>query len=167
MREQEADYDEYLRSLQRSSFDEEEEDEDDEDEDDEDDENEDDEDEDDEDEDDEDEDDEDEDESTTSEMPTDTRGDAIVLSSDDTSQTLQPEQKGSDRAVEFDEETAWKRQAARDDAEEICAGQSGGELKRAPIEHEERETPDRSKERRTERRILQSKSPWNQRLNGR
>jgi hypothetical protein len=137
MREQEADYDEYLRSLQRSSSDEEEEDEDDEDEDDEDDENEDDED---EDEDDEDEDDEDEDESTTSEMPTDTRGDAIVLSSDDTSQTLQPEQKGSDRAVEFDEETAWKRQAARDDAEEICAGQSGGELKRAPIEHEERDS---------------------------
>jgi hypothetical protein len=128
MREQETDYEDYLRSLQHSSSDEEE-DEDDEDEDDEDDDDE-----------DEDDEDEDEDESTTSDMPTDTRADTIVLSSDDSTPKLQPEQQGSDRATDFDEETARKRQAARDDAEEVCAGQSGGELKRAPIEHEERDS---------------------------
>jgi hypothetical protein len=75
MREQEADYDDYLRSLQHSSSDEDE---------------------------DEGEGEDDDEESITSEMPTDTRGDAIVLSSDDSTQKLQPEQKGSDRAAEFD-----------------------------------------------------------------
>jgi hypothetical protein len=104
MSAQEADYDNYLQSLQHSSSDE------------------------------------DDDESTLSDMPTDTHGDTIVFSSDDTPQTSQPEQKSSDRAAGFHEETARKRQATRDDAEEVCAGQSDSELKRAPIEHEENDT---------------------------
>jgi hypothetical protein len=139
MREQEADYDEYLRSLQHSSSDE----------------------------DDEDDEDEDEDESTASEMPTDARGDTVVLSSDDTSQTLQPEQKGSDRAAEFDEETARKRQAARDaarerlfandNAEEVHAGQSGGELKRAPTGPEENDTRQEQVEKNGEKEVAVEK----------
>jgi hypothetical protein len=78
--------------------------------------------------------------SNSSRMPTGTHADAIVLSSDDTSPTLQPEQPGSDCAAQFDEETARKRQAARDDAEEVCSGQSDGELKRVPTGHEENDT---------------------------
>jgi hypothetical protein len=146
MREQEADYDDYLRSLQHSSSDEAEDEDEDEDEG---------------------EGEDDDEESITSEMPTDTRGDAIVLSSDDLTQKLQPEQKGSDRAAEFDEETARKRQAARDaarermyasdNAEEFHAGQSGGELKRAPTGPEENDTRQEQGEKNGEKEVAVEK----------